>query len=194
MLAGVGEALASQFITEDITHIRLPVPYPTTHDDMWGDWDHVNLDEIEYSYYKPKTKEEDPAYEGFLGASVDQSVLVFDQTDDLGIFLCDYSQTHGDPAFPSKAITEYFYIAGFFQVKSSIQHVRFIAEVNDDMQRVYNVPYPSRAVNKFGQWISKGFAFIIPGAAPNWHYYIYAQGETKEDGLLFNVTTDFEFN
>ena len=193
MLAGVGEALASQYITNDVTQIRLPVPYPTTHDDMWGDWDHLDLDDIEYTTLKPKTVEQDPLYEGFLGGSINSSILVFNQTDDLEIFLCDYSQTYGDPAFPEKQSTEYFHIGGFFQVESDLDHVRFIAEVNDDRQRVYNVAYTDVHTGIFGQYTSVPFAFLIPGAVPNWHFYIYALGETAENQMLFNVTTDFEF-
>ena len=59
---------------------------------MWGDWDHVDLNDIDYGVMKPKMQPEDPINEGFLKSSTgDSSVLVFDQTDDLGIFLCDYS-------------------------------------------------------------------------------------------------------
>ena len=100
-----------------------------------------------------------------LAALPQQDVLVFTQTDDLHLFLLDTSSTHGDPIYPERGVNEKFYIAGFWAVPTYMDHVRFLCDVFGST--VYNVTFDEQQ-DMFGQWLSDGYVFIIPGSAPAW--------------------------
>ena len=106
----------------------------------------------------------------------DDKVLVFQQLDDLDIFLLDTTQTHGDPIFPIKGVNEYFTIAGFFQEVVNLATLRFTCEHEGVI--VYNHTYDVENITNpfFGQFISDPYLFIIPSVAPDWLYPITVYG------------------
>ena len=115
-------------------------------------------------------------------------VLTFTQTDNADLFLLDTTSTHGDPLFPVRGVTEHFYIAGFWYVKTEVYQVHFLAY--KDGTAIFSEKFPQEG-DYFGQWEGGPYDFFVPGNAPDWEYDVTIQAESEAGDILFAVQTSF---
>ena len=95
--------------------------------------------------------------------------MVFTQTDDLGIFLMDESQTYGNPDPPQLGTTVLFTLGGLWTQPVDIDHMNFKCHLFGAL--VYNEDFADVESVDPGSW-SYSLPFDVPPVAPSTTYYI----------------------
>ena len=116
--------------------------------------------------------------------------MVFTQTDDLGIFLMDESQTYGNPDPPQLGSTVYFTLGGLWTQPVDIDHINFKCHLFGAL--VYNEDFTDVESTGPGGW-SYSLPFDVPPVAPSTTYYITVEGVAQDGSELFSIDTNFRF-
>ena len=116
--------------------------------------------------------------------------MVFTQTDDLGIFLMDESQSYGSPDPPQLGGLETFTLGGLWTQPVDLDHVNFQCHLFGVL--VYNENFPDQESVEPGMW-TYGVPFDVPAVAPATTYYITVNGYDTAGEIVFTIKTDFKF-
>ena len=116
--------------------------------------------------------------------------LVFTQTDNLGIFIMDQSQTFAEPDPPQLNSHTIFTLGGIFTQPVRMDHTEFLCEIYG--QQVYDEKFPDAEEILPGSW-SYALPFDIPKIAPPTTYHVTIKGIDHEQKELFTVVTEFHF-
>ena len=116
--------------------------------------------------------------------------MVFTQTDDLGYFLMDESQTYGSPDPPKLGQTVYFNLGGLWTQPVDIDHINFKCHLFGAL--VYNEDFPDLESVQPGGW-SYSLPFDVPSVAPSTTYYVTVEAVATDGSELFSIDTNFRF-
>ena len=115
---------------------------------------------------------------------------VFTQTDGLGIFLMDESQTYADPDPPQLGSTVYFTLGGLWTQPVNIDHLNFKCHLFGVL--VYNEDFSDVESVDPGMW-SYSLPFDVPPVAPSTTYYVTVSAVDTDGMELFSIDTNFRF-
>ena len=116
--------------------------------------------------------------------------MVFTQTDDLGYFLMDESQTYGNPDPPRLGQTVYFTLGGLWTQPVDIDHMNFKCHLFGAL--VYNEDFADVESVQPGGW-SYSLPFDVPSVAPSTTYYVTVEAVAQDGSELFSIDTNFRF-
>ena len=117
--------------------------------------------------------------------------MVFTQTDGLGIFLMDDSQTFGQPDPPQLANTEMFTIGGLWTQPVVLDHMEFQCHLFGVL--VYDESFTEGLGPVDPGFWSYSLPFDVPPVAPSTTYYITVKGIADDGSELFSIDTNFRF-
>ena len=116
--------------------------------------------------------------------------MAFEQTDALGYFLMDASQTFGNPDPPQLGHSVYFTLGGLWTQPVSIDHLNFKCRLFGAL--VYNEDFPDVESVEPGSW-SSTIPFDVPSVAPSTTYEVTVEAVGIDGSTLFTIKTNFRF-